>query len=156
MLQPIDRPLVRLRPATLADAPFLYAIRNDPQTRAASRNSKELSYADHYHWFNLSLSNPTRRIFIAEFVTESGEMAIGSGRFDRVNGSEVLSWTIAPDQRGKGYGTALVAALADFDKGKLIAYIKEDNVASRRVAEAAGLLLSGEKDGICQYVRIPL
>jgi RimJ/RimL family protein N-acetyltransferase len=152
MLQPIDRPLVHLRPATLEDAPFLYAIRNDPQTRAASRNSTELSYADHYHWFNLSLANPTRRIFIAH----CGEMAIGSGRFDRVNGSEVLSWTIAPDQRGKGYGTALVAALADFDKGKLIAYIKDDNAASRRVAEAAGLSLKSEKDGICQYVRAAL
>ena len=145
-------PPIRLRPATLADAEFVYAIRNDPHTRAASLSSDQLSYADHYQWFKSSLSLPSRRLFIAE----AGEKAIGSARMDEGADAVTLSWSIAPDQRGRGLGRALVAALAAMAPGRLLAVIKSDNAASRSIAEAAGFELIDESDGICHYGREPL
>ena len=149
MSSPQLPPPIRLRPATLADAPFVYAIRNDPQTRAASLNADELSYEDHYKWFKASLTNPKRRLFIAEAAEES----IGSGRMDLGNEGITLSWTLAPEQRGRGYGHSLVKALAALERGRLVALIRSENLASRRVAEGAGFRLIGEKKGVCLHIR---
>lgn len=152
MSDPCASPVIRLRPATPADARYLYDIRNDPQTRVASLNDAELSYDDHYQWFNRSLSEPSRRLFVAE---RDGH-AIGTGRLDEVDGSTLLSWALAPEARGKGYGTELVQALAAAASGALVAYIKPDNWASRRIAERAGFVFQTELDGLCRYVREPV
>jgi RimJ/RimL family protein N-acetyltransferase len=149
MSSPQLPPPILLRPATLADAPFVYAIRNDPQTRAASLNADELSYEDHYKWFKTSLTNPKRRLFIAE----ANGVAIGSGRMDFGSEGITLSWTLAPEQRGRGFGHALVGALAALEPGRLIALIRSENQPSRRVAEAAGFRLVGEKKGVCLHIR---
>ena len=137
-----------LRPATLADAEMLLAWRNDPQTRSASHNEDEIPLTAHLVWLNQLLANPERRLLIAEL----DGAPVGSVRADRDGGGVTeLSWTVAPTARGKGLGREMViAALADID-GPVRAEVKVGNVASMRIAEAAGLVLVREERGVLHY-----
>lgn len=59
-----------------------------------------------------------------------------------------IGYNIAPEARGKGYATAAVRlathkAFTESPLRKLIAYVHEDNAASRRVLEKAGYTAEG-------------
>ncbi|MFZ5608306.1 MAG: GNAT family N-acetyltransferase [Pseudomonadota bacterium] len=134
-----------LRPATKDDARRLYAWRNDPVTVAASASGRPVAWDEHLSWLDKALSDPSRRIMIAEL----GDEAVGMARYDQAcEGVAELSWLIAPRARGRGLGKALVLAAAARHAGPLLARIKEDNVASIRVAMAAGFQLVEVRDGM--------
>lgn len=130
-----------IRRATMHDARLLHRWRNDPLTRATSVDGGEVAWETHLAWLEASLGSPTRTILIAE----SDGVAVGTVRIDAGPETE-LSWTVAPEQRGKGHGTRMVALAAP--AGRLIARIKRDNLASRHIAEAAGFTL--RDDGALQ------
>ena len=56
-----------------------------------------------------------------------------------------LSWTIAPNARGKGYGKAMVVKFVNdlLAKVPVTACIEEGNIASESIAKALGLSLQG-------------
>jgi RimJ/RimL family protein N-acetyltransferase len=139
--------MISLRSAGEEDAELLFAWRNDPLTRAASRNTDELSYQDHLAWLKSSLVLATRRIYIAEF----DNVAIGTVRADTGIGETELSWTIAPEMRGKGFAKPMVEAALGTIQGPVRAEIRSDNKASRRVAESAGFRCDCEIDGIQHF-----
>ena len=130
---------MKLRRATLDDAKMLFDWRNDPQTRANSISTGEVDWQGHVGWLDRSLSNPNRTIFIAL----NNEFPVGTIRFDSdPSKSEVeLSWTVAPEARGKGYGQAMVQVgtkLPALKGQKILARIKPNNLPSIRIAEKAG------------------
>jgi RimJ/RimL family protein N-acetyltransferase len=129
---------ISLRPARLDDARLLFEWRNDAETRRQSRDSAELSWADHLRWLETKLADPRCRLLIAEAGRQ-----VGTVRIDRVDEGDtsifVLSWTVAPEARGKGYGKLIVRAARP--EGRVRAYVKRDNPASQAIAAAAGLRL---------------
>jgi RimJ/RimL family protein N-acetyltransferase len=140
---------LQLRPATLQDADLLLAWRNDPQTRAASHNSSEVAREDHLAWLSSSLANPNRRLFVAE---EAGE-AVGTVRADFSEGAWELSWTTAPQARGRGVAKRMVALLAQQIPDPIRAEVKVGNVASARIAQQAGMQFDREVDGVMHFKR---
>lgn len=122
---------MKLRPATMDDAELLFAWRNDPETRANSVSTEEVAWADHIAWLSESLEDPRRELLIAEVAGAP----VGTLRIDD---SQVLSWTVAPHARGTGVGKRMVALVA---KHGHRAQIRRENIASRRIAEAAGFRL---------------
>ena len=141
-----------LRPATLQDAALLLQWRNDPETRAASHTTDEISPDTHLAWLAKSLSDPTRHLFIAE---ENG-VPVGTLRTDESDGVLELSWTVAANGRGRGIGKRMVALLASQIPGPIRAEVKIGNEASRRIAEHAGLRFERECHGVLHFVRGPL
>ncbi|GAB4057433.1 GNAT family N-acetyltransferase [Uliginosibacterium sediminicola] len=133
-----------LRPASLEDAAVLLAWRNDAETRAASFSPDPVSHTAHLAWLKASLGNPQRRLWLAVEEGEVGGEVVGTVRADRAGEGWLLSWTIAPEHRGKGCGKRmLAAALADL-QGPFLARIKPGNVASIRIAESLGFMRVGE------------
>ena len=132
---------LHFRKATQGDSQRLFKWRNDPETRAQSLNTDSVPWADHKTWFEKTLSNPDRLLLIAE---EEG-IPVGTVRIDTKNGEHELSWTIAPDARGKGVGTRMVTQIVQETRKKLFAKIKPDNVASIKIAEKAGFMPALEK-----------
>jgi RimJ/RimL family protein N-acetyltransferase len=66
-----------------------------------------------------------------------------------------MSWTVAPERRGTGVGSEIVASIVDRMPEPLRAEIKIDHVASRRIAEKAGLNLIAAAGEILVYYRGP-
>ncbi|MEM7568425.1 MAG: GNAT family N-acetyltransferase [Pseudomonadota bacterium] len=125
---------VELRLATKDDAAQLLSWRNDPATRAASLTDHPISPVDHYTWLEKTLRMETRTLWIAE----SGRQAVGTVRLDTANDRQELSWTVAPDARGKGFGKAMVSAALDRTEGPIRARIRPENAPSRAIARACG------------------
>lgn len=140
-------PQVLLRPATPDDAQRLFEWRNDPVTRANSHNTAPILYVDHLRWLDWNLKDPFVRIFIGMV----NGIEIGTVRVEEENTGKLLSWTVAPDHRGNGYGLSLVKAVVAITQGKLKAEIRTDNAPSRHIAVDAGMTLDHETAGICYY-----
>lgn len=140
---------MELRPATMDDAQRLFDWRNDPATRIASHQTGELHFSDHVAWLARALASDSRELYIAEHEGA----AVGTVRADLSGAVTELSWTVAPEWRGHGFGKAMVGMLADQIRTPLKAEIKRDNVASQRIALAAGFTLAAEIDGVLHFTR---
>ena len=135
---------VRLRPATLEDAQRLFAWRNDPLTRAQSLQQQPVVWEDHLQWLQASLQNPARQLFIAESAGLTGQeqpLTLGTVRADKTEETYELSWTVAPEERGKGWGRKMVAALIEIlpAQASYTAIVLHSNPASQRIAESLAL-----------------
>lgn len=128
---------VKLQKATEGDCEALFRWRNDPLTRESSLNSGVIQYEKHCEWFTAVLTDPKKLIYIA--VNEKGQK-IGNVRFD-TRSKKVLeiSVIIAPEQRGKGYGSRIISLACAENLGKLIiARVKKGNAASVKAFKKAG------------------
>jgi RimJ/RimL family protein N-acetyltransferase len=150
---PMSNGPIALRLATLADSDLLLLWRNDALTRQNSHSMAEVDRNSHQAWLLKSLADPTRIIFIGE-VNGS---PVGTVRCDCRNTSPVrieLSWTVAPEHRGRGYGRKLVEAAAElFAAQELYAEIKNGNAASIAIARSVGMKQVGEKEGVTFWAR---
>lgn len=136
---------ISLRRANLTDSQLLFEWRNDFVTRNNFVNTDMVEWPEHIKWLTNALNSPERKIFIAEHNSES----VGTIRFDYLNDSADLSWTIAPEHRGKGYGVAMLrAAIAKEPNRTLYAVIKMNNGASIRIAQAAGFYFDKMKNNM--------
>ena len=138
---------MKVRPATMADALDVLAWRNDPLTRAMSRNQAEVAEAEHLAWFGRALENPNLLLLIGE---ADGEKA-GMVRLDFRAETEV-SINVNPALRGRGYGQALLQAGVREAAGSVVAEIRDENVASRRLFERAGFRRVATANGVGRYV----
>jgi len=140
--------LIHFRRANISDADQLISWRNDPETRSASIDSSPVTLDTHQRWMQASLSNPDRQIFIAEI----DQHPIGTVRLDRRGGDWELSWTVAPDSRGKGLGRQMVKMATTLVSGTLVARVKESNEVSHRIAKFSGFVPTKNEDGVVTYV----
>lgn len=132
---------------TLPWATVLLDWRNDPATRRASHNSNCIHRDDHFCWLAKTLGTPTSRMVIAKIDS----LPIGTVRADYEAGLWRLSWTVAPEARGRGLGRLMVGHAAFALSGPILAEIKADNRASVRIAEHVGMSLTEVAEGICYY-----
>lgn len=131
--------MLTIRAATMDDALDILEWRNDPLSRAMSRDSNVIAKEDHLRWFEASLGRDTRRFFIGEFDGAK----VGMMRFDRLHGDDwEVSHNMAPAARGKGLGQQMVNAVLDaFVVPTVFAEIRHDNLACWKIYERAGFQL---------------
>jgi RimJ/RimL family protein N-acetyltransferase len=136
-----------VRPATEADALDVLAWRNDPLTRAMSRDQGEVEEAAHVAWFARAIADSARTLLIGE--VDGGK--VGMVRIDRGAETEV-SINLNPAYRGQGLSVPLLmAALAGVPD--VWAEVREENAASIRLFERAGFELRDRRDGLRRYFR---
>jgi RimJ/RimL family protein N-acetyltransferase len=115
----------------MEDAERLFAWRNDPDSRANSRNEDDILWSDHLQWLSRVFASESVLLYVAE---ENG-IPLGTCRVD-ADGE--LSWTVAPEHRGKGHGKEMVRLLAEAANRHLVAEIKSSNLASLRIVQELG------------------
>lgn len=147
--EPSRASLVTLRRARPADSGLLLAWRNDPETAAASRNQTPILPAEHENWFRSSMADPRRLIFIAE----SDGRPVGTLRADAMGDGHELSWAVAPEERRRGFGEALLRNATTVVSGKLMASIRASNAASLKIAVASGFAVVGRQGEFLRLVR---
>ncbi len=138
---------MQLIEAKKSDWKILLEWRNDITTRENSISSDIISEEEHRNWFLNSLNNSNRKIYI---VVEKDNL-IGTTRADKVNGTTIISWTVAPNARGKGYGKLMVGLLVKSLYGKILAIVKENNIPSKEIAKYAGLSLNKKERKLLYY-----
>ena len=106
-----------IRPATIEDAVLLWHWRNDPETRAMSSDTTEITLDQHINWLTKRLKNAAYD-GSAIVIAELDGSPIGTGRIDRgwdalsrTVDSCLLGYSINKDHRGHGYGNLLVTQL---------------------------------------------
>lgn len=139
-----------LRPASMADARRLFDWRNDPVTRAMAITTDPVPWDGHVRWLTATLDRADRQLLIGE----GPQGPVGTVRFD-MGDDIVVSITLAPDQRGRGLALPLLtAAIARLSPpANLLAQVKPDNPASRRLFERAGFDETGTEAGLLTYRR---
>ncbi len=144
-------PSVRVRKATLKDAAFLLALRNDPDVRRQFIDTSTVKLPNHIRWLTAVLNDADRVLLVG---MNASKRPIGQIRFDVARGVSDISLSIAKPFRGKGYGVQMVLKGMLFMKKRfqgvrVKAKIKRKNMASIITFERAGFVrYAGSKDFI--------
>jgi RimJ/RimL family protein N-acetyltransferase len=139
--------MMQLRPAAMTDTSLLLGWRNDPQTKANSRNTERVRLAEHQQWLVQTLQNLDRQLYIAEV----DGTPLGTVRADWDGRAYEISCTAAPEHRRKGYGREMVRLLVAMLDAPVWAEIKEGNIVSVHIVKAAGMRLVTTEGGFLRY-----
>ena len=142
-----------LRNATIEDARDVFNWRNDPTTRENSFNKDEIDLESHMLWFGKRLGREDTLMYILTDGTEK----VGNIRIDIGGRTGEISYMIAPDARGKGYGKKMLAllekTLSESEAGKrinkLTGSVLKNNKASCRCFLSNGYTQTEEEDSYC-------
>ncbi|HET9308931.1 MAG TPA: UDP-2,4-diacetamido-2,4,6-trideoxy-beta-L-altropyranose hydrolase [Candidatus Sulfotelmatobacter sp.] len=154
------RARLRLRPARENDCRLLWEWANDPKVRAAAFSPAPIPWEQHKVWFASKMKDPDCHILVAE---DGQGKAVGQFRVDwSSNGDGHIDVSLASECRGVGYGSVLidlgVTSVFAERGGRVHAFIKVENHASRHAFELAGFTSLGKEsvDGqqAVHYVRI--
>tara|TARA_B100000579_G_C22791762_1_gene834891 strand:- start:789 stop:1262 length:474 start_codon:yes stop_codon:yes gene_type:complete len=113
----------------------VFKWRNDISTRRMSKNKVEINWDEHSKWFEESMMNSNKLIYIGVVKNKS----IGIIRFEKTyedNFIYKVSITIAPESRGKGYGKELLKQginqlfKDDPNTKGIIGEVKKENIKS--------------------------
>ena len=130
-----------VRPADASDCHDVWLWRNDPHTRAMSRNSDIVALETHRNWYADALKRSDRTLMIGE-TSLIGR--IGFVRFDRdADGlCAEISINLNPAARGMGYARPLLqTAITEYWRTQplpITAQIRLNNPASLRCFEGVG------------------
>lgn len=136
---------LRLRPVQAEDSRLIWAWANDPAARLQSFSSESIRWEQHQAWFEARMSDPLTRFYVA---VDAHDRPIGQIRFQLEAESATVSVSLGPEQRGKGYGAALIRLgsqqiWSETSVMRIHAYIKQDNHASLRVFTDAEYVNAG-------------
>ncbi len=131
--------MIYLREATIEDRDLLYEWANDPETRRASFHTEIIAYEEHCRWFERILKDEKERQCI---LVDQDEL-VGQVRLTLEGEDAVVSYSIAPDKRGLGYGKEIIRLTQDLARGhsdihRLVAQVKPSNLASVSCFENCG------------------
>ena len=126
-----------LRNAKPEDSRLYFAWANDPEVRRQSFDPRPIDWAGHQDWF-------ARRLEDALLLVAADEAGVplGQVRFERKDGWRI-NYSVGAEFRGFGLGgTMLAMAITELRRrhpgARLVAEVKPDNAASRRVFETLG------------------
>lgn len=143
---------ISIRRATLEDCKKIFSWRNDYTTRKFFFDSEPLIYEKHVEWCTSVLSASDRVLLIGRVEDED----IGVIRYDFYNEKANISVYLAPDKKGLGYGSKLIAAGSRWLHAEVPeimfveAEIMEENHASINAFAEAGYALYRRK---MRYIR---
>jgi UDP-2,4-diacetamido-2,4,6-trideoxy-beta-L-altropyranose hydrolase len=138
---------LELRRARGEDCRLIWEWANDPELRAVSFSSEPIPWENHVRWYAGKSVHPACFFYVA---TNGCGQPIGQVRFELANHEAVISVSLAPSSRGKGYGTALIVRgieqfFSESGADLIHAYIKTDNSTSVRAFEKADFKDAGLK-----------
>ena len=121
-----------LRYATIEDAEDIFRWRNDPDTRSNSFNKDEIDLETHMLWFGKRLGREDTLMYILM----NGRTKVGNIRIDIEGKTGEISYMIAPEARGKGYGKKILS---------LLEKTLSESEAGARINKLSGSVLKGNK-----------
>lgn len=129
--------MITSRQATLNDARLIFDWSNDTETRKNSFNSDPIEWNRHLAWLEQRLENADTIL-----IFETGSAPIGMVRFSISEANATIGVMVAPEQRGKNYGSQIIALASEIFLEKypttdIHAFIKKENIGSIKSFEKA-------------------
>jgi RimJ/RimL family protein N-acetyltransferase len=136
---------LKMRIAELSDVDLYFEWANDSLVRQNSFSSEEINYQQHVNWFTNKL-NSSDCFFYLFFNSQNSP--VGQIRIDKSNNEKIIGISIDKNFRGKSYGLEMLNMacnhyLSKFPSEEIIAYIKENNLASINQFSKAGFIFTG-------------
>ncbi len=137
-----NKPKLRQRRATFADAPLLYRWANDPDTRRASFHQRQIYWSQHLRWLSQVLKAPNIHLYIVL----KGKQPVATYRLEVRKKTAVINLSVAPQSRGQGIGGELmnliIVTAAKLGVTKLMGEVKIENQASLRLFQKTGFIIA--------------
>jgi len=136
-----------IRPATLADSRFIYALAMDPSVREMSTRSEEFTFEEHERWYAGKLSDDGNRIWIMEV----DEVPVAQVRYGFAVGCAEIAISVSPAHQGKGYAgdlldTTMPWAAQWLNVSRFVALVLTTNLRSKYLFEHAGFTYVGDEE----------
>lgn len=112
----------------------IFEIANDDEVRKFSFSSDKIPLEDHKRWFGNILNDHSVKFYVLEYENE----LIGQLRLDFDEEDPVISISLNKKYRGLGLSKILLAKGLELIDGKVIAYIKKENIRSISFFESMG------------------
>jgi spore coat polysaccharide biosynthesis protein SpsF len=144
---------IYLRRATMEDAEDILRWRNDETTRANSFTRDKIDLVTHKKWLEKKLSQPGCYMFILM----NGDDKVGNIRVEKEEDAGEISYMIAPEHRGRGYGKKIIALVEKEmppEVKTLIGLTLKENEVSGKCFLANGYTSSDAEDALCYSKRI--
>ena len=124
-----------LRRVEESDCEILFRWANDRETRNQSFHGEVISFEEHMAWFRKKLQEDTCQMFILLcYGKEAGQI-----RLDQKEDTAWLSYAIAPEYRGMGFGREILGLVEAYAGGAVLAgRVKRANIASQKCFEKNG------------------
>lgn len=129
-----------LRNASIEDLDITYTWSKHPHTRKYAFNQGLISFVEHSKWFTDKISDQTCIYKLLVY----GDEPVGSIRFDIKGEEGLISYLIAPNQTGKGFGKKLLElSVSSLEKERpdiliIKGLVKSDNIPSVKIFEKLG------------------
>lgn len=134
---------LQLRKADRTDMNMLFRWANDDTVRTNAFHPEKIPYEEHIKWFEKMMADQS----VHQYIFCDGETPVGQIRLNVEGSVALIDYSIAADQRGKGYGSEMLRALSvrlDMDKisniTKIVGQVKYENAVSARTFEKCGFL----------------
>lgn len=134
---------LRLRAADAADRDLLFEWANDGLVRANAFHTERIPYERHVRWFEKIMADAD----VLQYILCDGDVPVGQLRLNIEGTTAWIDYSIAPGQRKKGYGGAMLCMMQEqlaADKTarvtKAIGQVKYKNHASARAFERCGFV----------------
>ena len=118
----------------------IFEIANDDEVRKYSFNSDKIPLDDHKIWFNAILKNNLVNFYVLEYAGD----IIGQLRLDFDEVYPVISISLNKKYRGLGLSKLLLSKGLNLIDGKVVAYIKKDNIRSISFFKSMGFKKDSE------------
>lgn len=132
---------LRLREVRRADRDILFQWANDPETRRQAFHTEPIPYEDHIAWFEHVMADKT----VHQYLLCRGDILLGQIRLNVEDGRALISYSVSPENRGKGYGAEMlrllerrIASMPLCGITRLVAQVKYGNTASAKTFEKCG------------------
>lgn len=124
---------LNLRPIIFEDRKILFDWRNDYVTRKNSLNTEMLEWEKHCQWLERTLAS--KDLF---FMLEDDGVPVGQVRISVEAGVGTISYSIAPNKRGLGYGKTILQLCENYlykhdVDFSLKGIVKKNNIASQKI-----------------------
>ena len=133
--------MLNYRKAISKDVDVYYKWANESTVRDQSYNSQPIDFKSHIKWFNEKINNPNCSMF---FFYDDNKEAVGQVRIEKNDSNNaIIGISIDSTKRGKRYATNMLEISSDnflVSNSLFIihAYIKESNIASKKIFKQAG------------------
>lgn len=143
-----------IKKADIADIKDIFELSNDSEVRNNSFNNKEIPWKIHQSWFSEKINSPECLFFV---IKDKSKNLIAQVRFDYTNPTEgAISYSVAKNFRNQGYGVKILKLVSEkivseFKVQVIIAYIKSENLISKKTFEKAGYNFKEESQKKAKY-----